>query len=149
MRKKLIVFGLAFVILFSGLVFTGARCGYTELVELNDELRAKIVQDLDERFGMNYFYDGGPIIDFTYFGNFNGAVVIKSWVALYGRVYYFSIWEERVLRIVFRRPYSFPIYVWNEGRLLSLTQAHQERLLTRRDLLRIYEMNKAEYPWIH
>lgn len=89
-----------------------------------------------------YTESGGKAIDgVRHYGNYNGFDVI------YLPTFDASITTRQIGNVVFKNPYTFELYVYNDGQFMDLQQAYNEGKLTEEALVKIallhaqYQMN--------
>jgi|GEM_PF-5270729 len=118
-------------------------------LELCAELTARIKLDLyDYLRNRTPDFSFNTLYGFLHLGYYDGTVIIH-WIAIApGTVVNMHPWYVIIDGVYLGRGHYTPVFAWNNGRFISLIEAHSNGYLTRGDLLRASALLDAFYASI-
>ena len=132
MKKNLVLLGIAFVMLFSL-----AACGEKEdNMELSVELQTQIKQDYATANGMSV----DDVIIHGYYGTYGNRVVLSLGDMASVIIDVFGGTETVAGKTFTYAQPGYRIVVWHEGNFYSLTEQHEQGLLTNGNIEKIWNL---------
>ena len=131
------------IIVLEGIIGLG-DCVRMPVEQLDRETKQRIIDDYYVKY--NSVLSDSVFIEITHcFGIYNGSAAL--WIDCNEFEYYQMIWEDIVAEYTFSYNDSQQIWIWNEGKFYTVTEAYDNGLLTEDDVGEIctnYENWKAK-----